>query len=209
MISDASTLWRSGVFAGEQMAVAAPPPRAEGISGFLRRTGSVLRPGESALHLLGIFLLVAAVFAIVLLLVSSAYSSRTAYFQKRNLRELDRIAATVSSATETLRSVPTLHFVPSQVDFAISPRTRCLVATTSIGGGAGKPIEVAYHFVPPDLASAVPTAAQPCSIAAPAKLPEPSSRMDVTAARLSLTATLRLSELVWPNTDARGATDLS
>lgn len=190
----------------------AAAPTEEQPPGVIRRFGDMLRPGESALHFLGIAALVVGVIAIVLVLVSSAYANRASYYHKRNLRELDRVAATTVSATETLGAIPSLHFVPSQLHFALSPRTGCLVAKTSIGGASAKPIDITYHLVP-DGASPVPrrepiegrgfpAPQDPCPYR---RLTVPdTSEMSVTLSEsdVNVREVLRLTDLIWPITRA-------
>lgn len=184
-----------------------PTPAAKG------RGSGLLRRAEGARHLFGIILLVVGVLLSVYLLVASAYADRASYYHDRNLRELDRLKATIQSATDTLSAVPKFHLAPSQLHFAISPTTGCLVATTSIGGGSSRPIDIVYHLVPPPPAREVePAPSRPDpSAAGPDRVPQPGERCtyrrlvpgtDVSLSEQSVTVkgTLQLSAVLWPTT---------
>ncbi|MGZ8350883.1 MAG: hypothetical protein ACXWU2_12710, partial [Allosphingosinicella sp.] len=73
-----------------------------------------------------------------------------AYFEQRNLRELDRVAAELNATSESLAQAAALHFVPQQLHFALSPQLECLIATTELTGARQRPITITYAFTDPD-----------------------------------------------------------
>ena len=128
-------------------------PGAEGSDtsgGVIKSATGLLRPGGTTLRFFGITGLVALVATVIVLLFIGALQSRDNYFERRNLRELDRIAEEINSTKASLASVSSLHFVPSQLNFAMTPDSGCLIARTRIKSAAGTVIDIAYQFVDPE-----------------------------------------------------------
>jgi len=109
-----------------------------------------LKPGPSALHVMGVLLLVSVALIFVASIAYGILTTRQSYFEQRNLRELDRIAAELTTARTSLAQTSTLHFVPQQLHFSLTPDFECLAATTQIMGERQQPIVISYLFTDPD-----------------------------------------------------------
>jgi hypothetical protein len=109
----------------------------------------LLRLPKGTARLLGILLLVTGALFAVVLIAGGIIAARTSYFEQRNLRELDRIAAELTSTRESLAQAATLHFVPQQLHFSLSDQLECLSATTALLGARRQPISITYYFTEP------------------------------------------------------------
>jgi hypothetical protein len=125
----------------------AAPNRPEDPPGVLRRMASKVTPGAGGRQVLGIVLLLTLVAVVVAALFLGVQRSRSAYLEQRNLRELDRVAANISSTSQTLGSVASLYFNPAQLHFALTPATECLMASARIQRTANMSIDIRYYFV--------------------------------------------------------------
>ncbi len=130
-------------------ATANEPATTPGGPSRLGRIVGRVRPGKGALHAMGVLVLVAAAFAVVAVVVYGILATRTAYYEQRNLRELDRIAAELTTTRESLAQTAALHFVPQQLHFSLSRQLECLVATSQIMGTRRQPITITYYFTDP------------------------------------------------------------
>src|SRR4051812_32914893 len=91
---------------------------SSGVSGFASRVGRVLG-AASTRRFFGILTTLAIIAALLVLLLFSVERSRSAYFEHRDLRELDRVAQNVSSSLNSLSTMGSLHFVPDQLHFSV------------------------------------------------------------------------------------------
>src|SRR6476469_2475524 len=108
-----------------------------GGSGIMSRIGKVLGSGATR-QFFAIATMLAVIAALLALLLSGVHRSRAAYFQHRDLRELDRVAQNVSSTLGSLSSLASLHFVPEQLHFTVGKTQECLIARTSVPGAGGQ-----------------------------------------------------------------------
>lgn len=186
-----------------------------------------VKPGKNARHAIGVLLLIAVALGIVTVIVLGVMSSRTAYFQQSNLRELDRIAAELNTTSESLAQTATLHFVPRQLHFSLS-RLECLIATTRIMGPRQQPILISYYFTDPtamrdiarwyaNLTPTTPAAGSPgppiltsrplpagfCGYRRPLGLPTDTNEIELDNDRIFLARTASLTHLLWPMTPQR------
>ena len=184
-----------------------------------------LRPKQGTMHILGVLLLIAAALGIVAAVAYGILSSRTAYFQQRNLRELDRVASELKATSDSLAQVAALHFVPQQIHFSLSPQLECLVATTEIIGARERPITITYHFTDPtglqrisswyaEQATRSPAAGAEPAIAGRPLPPDicgyrrplgqaPGDSVAIDGTNLTIARTVRLSSLLWSMTPSR------
>ncbi len=125
---------------------AAPGP---GGDSRLKRARDRLTPKQGTLYVIGVMLMVSVALIIVASIAYGILASRKSYFEQRNLRELDRIAAELNTTREGLAQAATLHFVPQQLDFSLSRQVECLVATTTFRGGRQELITITYYFTDP------------------------------------------------------------
>lgn len=188
------------------------------------RFGRVVESSRGAFRIMGVLLLVAAGLALVATIALGILASRTRYFEQRNLRELDRIAAELSATSDSLGEVAALHFVPQQLHFSLSPMLECLVATTEVSGARQRRMTITYYFTDPEgtrrvaewyaaRAAALPGAGeegQPrieseglpdgiCSYRRPAGA-APTRTVAINGGVLSIERTARLTNLLWPMT---------
>jgi len=117
---------------------------------------SRMAPKAGARQVIGIVLLLTVVAVAVAALVLGVERSRASYFEQRNLRELDRVAANIGSTSQTLGSVASLYFNPRQLHFSLTPGTECLMASTRIQRTADLAIDIHYYFVDTAAPSAAP-----------------------------------------------------
>src|SRR5687768_6986884 len=117
---------------------------------------SRMTPKAGARQVIGIVLLLTVVAVAVAALVLGVERSRASYFEQRNLRELDRVAANIGSTSQTLGSVASLYFNPRQLHFSLTPGTECLMASTRIQRTADLAIDIHYYFVDTAAPSAAP-----------------------------------------------------
>lgn len=188
------------------------------------RFGRVVESSRGAFRIMGVLLLVAAGLALVATIALGILSSRTRYFEQRNLRELDRIAAELKATSDSLGEVAALHFVPQQLHFSLSPMLECLVATTEVSGARQRRMTITYYFTDPEgtrriaewyaaRAAALPGEGQEgqpriesegvpdniCSYRRPAGA-APTRTVAINDGVLSIERTARLTNLLWPMT---------
>ena len=199
-----------------------PPPASSRLG---RALASVV-PGKNGRHAIAVLLLIAAALGVAAIIVIGIMSSRTSYFEQRNLRELDRIAAELTATSESLAQTATLHFVPQQLHFSLS-RLECLIATTRIMGARQQPIVISYYFTDPTAmrdisrwyANQTPTApagstsppsltSRPlppgfCGYQRPIGLPTDANEIELDDERIFLARTAQLTNLLWPMTALR------
>ncbi|MGF1549479.1 MAG: hypothetical protein ACFBQW_02935 [Sphingomonadaceae bacterium] len=97
----------------------------------------------------GIAAIAGGVVLLLFLIAYTALSARTDYLEQRNLRALDRVASEMEATRQSLASAATLHFVPDQLHFSLTPQFECLVATTEVKSGGSSPLRIQYYFVEP------------------------------------------------------------
>ena len=206
-----------------QAGAGAQAPADAGRSSRIGRAASRLTPGRGALRAFGVLLLVAAALGVVAFIAWGILAARTNYFEQRNLRELDRIATELNTTRESLTQVATLHFVPDQLHFSLSPQLECLIATTELTGARGQPITISYSFTDPagtrgiaeryarqaaTLPGAAPAPPQPappplidtiCQYERPLGL-APDERVTLGNSRIQIERTVPLTDLLAPMT---------
>ena len=86
--------------------------------------------------MIGVMLMVSVALIIVASIAYGILASRKSYFEQRNLRELDRIAAELNTTREGLAQAVTLHFVRSRSISRCRPRWNAWWRPRSSGAGA-------------------------------------------------------------------------
>jgi hypothetical protein len=141
------------------MPAAAPPaaPAASDKTGLASKIGGFFRFPAGARQVFAMLALLAIVALVVATLFLGVERSRSNYFEQRNLRELDRLAANIDSTGRTLGSVSSLYFNPGRLHYSLTPTTECLMASTRIQRTADMSIDIKYYFVDSGTAAPAPT----------------------------------------------------
>lgn len=198
----------------------------------LDKTLRRITPGKNLRHVFGALALVTAVLAVLAIITTGILATRTAYYEQRNLRELDRVAAELTETRRNLAQTAALHFVPRQLHFILSRRFECLAATTEIMGARQQPMTIVYYFTDPPGSEAIarwyaeqasvststatgrppriagrPLPPDLCGFRRPIGLPFPPETMALDDGRIAVERSARLTDLIWPmtspNRDAR------
>ncbi|HYJ83402.1 MAG TPA: hypothetical protein VEW26_11260, partial [Allosphingosinicella sp.] len=166
-------------------------------------------------QIIGAVALLGIVAILLVALLFGVERSRSRYFEQKDLRELDRVAENVGSTASSLESIASLHFVPDQLAFTLSPTGECLIAESRIASSTGVSVKTVYRFpksAPGQRPSrspgnpAVPQppagAGDPCAVDPAAK-----PKLSMSDKGLTLTKPLVLREVLRPIVSPRGTAD--
>lgn len=120
---------------------------AAGSGGWLR---GMVSPSARTTQLAIGLAVVAALFLLLALLARHVFTQSANYYQRRDLRMLERVGQDITSGIDGLTIAASLHFDARKMIFTLAPGTRCLVGTVKVPTGRAGQMSIDYFFVDPD-----------------------------------------------------------
>lgn len=95
-------------------------------------------------------LLVALLASAIALVAWQKQQRSAAYYQRRDLRLLEKVGQDISNYAMGLRAAAAVHFNPNAMEFSLSPDSRCLIGTVDVPVGRTGDMRIDYTFVDPE-----------------------------------------------------------
>lgn len=94
-------------------------------------------------------LIAAALLGVSFVVLRQTFQESANYYQKRDLRMLERVGRDITNGVDGLTIAAALHFDPHAMRFTLSPLGRCLVGTVWVPFDRHDRIRIDYDFVDP------------------------------------------------------------